>query len=114
IASIRNRAHTDAGGERTADDGSDKSPALIGAGGRSTAAQFAPASGGKHTASRKAGTDGRAIAHRHSSSYTPADTDTDADAECRFTGNVSRQPAACRSYARARERDQASSPKGNA
>jgi len=50
------------------------------------------------------------IAHRHSSFYAPADAD--ADAEWRFTGNVSRQPAAYCSYARARERDQASFPKG--
>jgi len=59
-----------------------------------------------------AATDGRSIAHRYSCFYAPADADADADAECRFTGNVSRQPAAYCSYARARERDQASFPKG--
>ena len=40
------------------------------------------------------------------------DTDIDTDTECRFAGNVSRQPAAYGSHARATERGQVSFPKG--
>ena len=48
--------------------------------GRSTAAELAPkfASGSKRNAAPNAATDGRPIAHRHSSFHAPADT----DAEC--------------------------------
>ena len=111
---MRNRAHPDARGKRTADDGFKKSPALIGRGGRASAARFAPGAGAKHNAGN-ATTNPRAIAQRHTFSYVPADTDTDTytNTDRRFTGNVPRQSAADGAHARARERGPFSFPKGS-
>src|SRR6267154_2339062 len=93
-----------------------ESPALIGGGGRASAARFAPGAGAKHNAAGNATTDTtdpHAIAQRHASFYPPADTNPDADTERRFIGNVPRQSAADGAHARARERGQFSFPKGS-
>src|SRR5439155_6752272 len=116
IARNRKSAQSDARRKRTADDGFEKSPALIGGGGRASAARFAPGAGAKHNAAGNATTDTtdpHAIAQRHASFYAPADTNPDADTEGRFIGNVPRQSAADGAHARAGERGQFSFPKGS-